>query len=192
MLSRTGWSGELGFELYLCDSTRGEALWNRVMEAGARHDIAPIAPNTIRSIEGGLLSYVSDIDRNDNPYELGLDRLVDLNKPGGFLGQESLRRVAAQGPKRKLVGIEVEGDPIAGNEEFWPVLSDGQTVGRVTRCVFSPRLGRNIGFAKVPVEHSDVGSELIVVTPLDNFQARTCSWPWMRAEKNLPDRITAY
>lgn len=186
VVSRTGWSGELGYELYLRDSARGAALWNRVMEAGARHDIAPIAPNTIRSIEGGLLSYVSDIDRNDNPYVLGLERLVNLDKPGGFLGQEALQRVAADGPARRLVGVEIDGDPIVGNEEPWPVNANGQRVGRITRCVFSPRLKKNIGFANVPVEHSGADAKLTVISPEGHLAARTCPWPWVPAEKILP------
>ena len=186
VLSRTGWSGELGYELYLRNSSKGEALWNHVMEAGAAHDIAVIAPNTIRSIEGGLLSYVSDIDRTDDPYVLGLDRLVHLDKPGGFLGQEALRSVAARGPQRKLVGIEIDGDPLSGNEEPWPVQFEGRTIGRVTRCAYSPRLQKNIGFANVPLELSDEGRQFQVQSPKNSLEATGCQWPWVSAEKTLP------
>lgn len=188
VVSRTGWSGELGYELYLRDSRLGEALWNRVMDAGTPYDIAAIAPNTIRSIEGGLLSYVSDIGREDNPYTLGLDRLVHLDKPGGFIGDKALKRIAGQGADRKLAGIEIQGPPLAvSNEHFWPVLDDGQPIGRVTRCAHSPRLQRNIGFANVPVTHAMIGACLDILTPDGPRTAQVTAWPWVPAEKTLPD-----
>ena len=86
-ISRTGWSGELGYELYLKDHIHGNELWDTVMSAGEEFGIVPAAPNTIRSIEGGLLSYFSDMRREDNPYTFGLDRLVDLDKKADFLGR---------------------------------------------------------------------------------------------------------
>jgi aminomethyltransferase len=187
VVSRTGWSGELGYELYLQDSAQGEALWDRVMEAGAPYDIAVIAPNTIRSIEGGLLSYVSDIGRADTPFTLGLERLVHLDKPSGFIGQDALRKIAAEGTARKLAGVEIEGAPLSGNEEFWPVLSGETLVGHLTRCAHSPRLGRNIGFVNVPADLAEPGQALSIDSPRGPLPAMTCGWPWVPAEKTLPE-----
>lgn len=190
VLSRTGWSGELGYELFLCDSAYGERLWDAVMAAGAPWHIAPIAPSNIRSIEGGLLSYVSDIARSDNPFTLGLERLLDLDKPGGFIGQEALRRIAAEGARRRLVGVELLGEPLpASNEHFWPVSHRGERVGHVTRCTYSPRLEKNIGFANVPIAQAAEGTRLGVDSPFGPRQATVCAWPWVPAEKRLPERI---
>ncbi len=97
VVARTGWSGELGYELYLRDASYGDQLWQRVMDAGQAYNIAPIAPSTIRSVEGGLLSYDADITRADNPFFLGIDRLVELDQPGDFIGRKALEKIKVEG-----------------------------------------------------------------------------------------------
>lgn len=192
-LSRTGWSGELGYELYLEDHIHGDALWETVMAAGEEFNIAPAAPNTIRSIEGALLSYFSDIRREDNPYTFGLDRLVNLDKKADFLGREALREIHARGNHRRLVGIEIEGEAISHNESFWPVLPTsglgGDKVGHVSRCAWSPRLERNIGFANVPAELTAEGSQLTIWTPDGEANAVVVNAPWFPAKKVIPPGI---
>jgi len=190
VVSRTGWSGELGYELYLRDSSFGEQLWERVMDAGKPFNIAPTAPSTIRSIEGGLLSYASDISLADNPLMLGIDWLVDLEQPDDFVGRKALKKMKTGGPKRLLVGVELQGDPLAAsNTEFWAVSVGKQTIGHITRCVFSPRLKKNIGFANVPVEYADIGTELTVSTPLCDRMATVCEAPWFPAQKKMREEF---
>jgi glycine cleavage system aminomethyltransferase T len=187
VVSRTGWSGELGYELYLRDSQHGEALWEKVMSAGADYEIKPIAPNLIRSVEGALLSHGSDITQEDDPYTLDLGRLVDLDKEGGFIGKEALSRIKAEGVKRRLVGVELQGAPLAEpNHEPWPVSCGVEVVGRITRCLHSPRLERNIGFANVPVAHSKPGTSLTAASPQGDMEAIVVSVPWMPAQKIIP------
>ena len=187
VLSRTGWSGELGYELYLQDGRHGDALWERVMEAGRLHGIAPAAPSTIRSIEGGLLSYVSDITMADNPFTLGFERFVDLDQPDDFIGRAALERIRREGPERRLVGIEIEGEPLTGgNEEFWDLADDGMKVGHVTRCTWSPRLERNIGWANVEARCAAIGTGVTVQSPLGNRRATVCEAPWFRPQTRIP------
>jgi aminomethyltransferase len=185
-LSRTGWSGELGYEIYLRDHIHGDELWETVMEAGREYNIAPAAPNTIRSIEGGILSYVSDIRPQDNAYTIGLGRLVNLDKKADFIGREALRRIHAAANHRRLVGIEIEAEPILHNESFWRVLSNDQIVGHVSRCVFSPRLEKNIGFANVPAELTPIGTRLVVNTSSGPAPAVVVETPWFPAQKVIP------
>lgn len=189
VLSRTGWSGELGYEIYLADAGRGDELWDAVMDAGAEFNIAPAAPNTIRSIEGGLLSYVSDIRREDNPYTFGLDRLVNLDKPAEFIGREALKRIRREGNFRRLAGIEIEGGPVGFNESFWPVFVNGERAGHVSRCAWSPRLERNIGWANLPAESSVPGTRLTVSAPDGDRNAVVVDAPWFPAEKIIPPGI---
>lgn len=186
VVSRTGWSGELGYELYLRDSQFGERLWERVMAAGKAHNISPAAPNTIRSIEGGLLSYVSDITLRDNPYVIGMDRLVDLDNDH-FIGKEALTTIRAQGTKRRLVGVEICGEPILGsNENFWSLTKNDIVIGHVTRCVYSPRLEKNIAWANIVTEHADLGTTMTVETPDATRDATVCKAPWIKSETKMP------
>lgn len=190
VISRTGWSGELGYELYLRDGKFGDQLWERVMEAGKPYDIAPTAPSTIRSVEGGLLSNISDISLADNPFILGIDWLVSFDQPDDFIGRKALERIKTDGPERLLVGVELQGDPLdTTNTEFWPVSVGKQTIGHVTRCVFSPRLNKNIGFANVPIEHADIGTDLTVTTPLGDKKATVCEAPWFPAQKKIHEEF---
>jgi aminomethyltransferase len=185
VLSRTGWSGELGYEMFLRDGRQGDALWEKVMEAGKLHGIAPIAPSLIRSVEGAIFSYVSDITREDNPFTIGYDRMVDLNHD--FIGKAALEKVKAEGVKRRLVGVEIQSDPITwGNDQFWKVTVGGTKIGRVTRCVYSPRLEKNIGFVNVPTEHSAVGSKLTIELPSGDAEATVVPTPFVESQKTIP------
>ena len=187
VVSRTGWSGELGYEIYLRDSRYGEALWEKIMAAGKPYGIVPAAPNTIRSIEGGLLSYVSDIALTDNPFVIGMDRFVNLDQDDDFIGKAALTRIKADGVRRRLVGIELDGAPLPGsNEEFWAVSHEGQRVGHVTRCVYSPRLEKNIGWANVPAELAALGTSIVVATTEGDRGATVCAAPWIKPEITIP------
>ena len=187
VVSRTGWSGELGYEIYLRDSQYGDRLWERIMEAGKPYGIAPTAPNTIRSIEGGLLSYVSDMTLNDNPFVIGMDKFVNLDQPDDFIGKEALTKIKAEGVKRRLVGFEMPGEPLVGsNEHFWTVLNDGEKIGHVSRCVFSPRLEKNIGWANVAIEQSNVGTQIDIDTTDGIRPAVVCDAPWFPPQIKIP------
>jgi glycine cleavage system aminomethyltransferase T len=188
-VSRTGWSGELGYELYLEDHIHGDELWELIMAAGEEYNIAPAAPNMIRSIEGGLLSYFSDIRRLDNPYTFGLDRLVNLDKKTKFIGQEALRKIKAKGNIRRLVGVEISGEPISHNEAFWHILEGGERTGHVSRCVWSPRLEKNIGWANVRAQATAPGTPLTVTCADGPRDAIVVDAPWFESEKIIPPGI---
>ena len=186
VLARTGWSGEIGYELYLRDGSLGDRLWEMVMSAGKRHGIAPIGPSSIRTIEGGMLSYGADMTLADNPFEIGLERLVNLDLESEFVGKAALKRIAATGVRRRLVGLEIDGEPFPGlNEEPWAIGDGKQSLGRITRCLYSPRLRKNIGLANVPVELSAVGTTLSVETPTGTTGARVMPRPFVPASKEI-------
>lgn len=190
VVSRTGWSGELGYELYLRDGQYGDELWERVMEAGKPYGIVPATPSAIRSVEGGILSYGSDITRDDNPFVLGFERLIDLDQPEDFIGKDALKKIRSDGAQRRLVGVDIGGEPFAAsNDAYWPVTRSGRKVGHITRCLYSPRLERNIGFANVPVECAGLGTELTLQTPADERSAVVCDIPWFPAQKKIPDDL---
>ena len=163
VISRTGWSSELGYELYLLDGSQGEALWEKLMAVGEPMGLKPGHTSSIRRIEGGMLSYHADMDAQTNPFELGLDRLVDLEMPANFIGKAALKQVQQQGISRQQVGLELDGEPLPGpNTQFWPVKVNGEVIGKVTSAVYSPRLKKNIALAMVAIGHSAVGTACTV------------------------------
>ena len=186
VIARTGWSGELSYELYLQDRKLGNKLFELVHDAAKEFNGRVIAPNTIRTIEGGLLSYGSDFGRTHNPFTIGFGRLVDLDQDGDFIGKEALKAIKEKGLTEKLVGIELEGDPIRqAPENFWPIKnSDNKKIGRVSRAFFSPRLQKNIGLGIVDIDYADEFTKFFVSTPHGDLESVVVSMPWFEAEKD--------
>ena len=161
IISRTGWSSELGYEIFLRDASAGDRLWEHLMAVGAPLGLHPGHTSSIRRIEGAMLSYQADMDLTVNPLELGMDRLVDLDGEFDFIGRDALRRIRDEGVRRRLVGLELDGPPLVGsNPEKWPLLFDGAEVGYVTSAIHSPRLERNIALAIVASAATELGTEL--------------------------------
>ena len=158
------------------------------MEAGKPYGIGPGAPSTIRRIEGGLLSYGADMDLDTNPYEIGLGRLVDLDQGADFLGKAALAEIAREGIARRLVGLEIEGPRLPGNEDPWAVAAEGRGVGKVTSAAHSPRLGKNIALAMLATEASAPGSRVAVSTPLGSKAAEVVELPFFDPKKRLPSQ----
>jgi aminomethyltransferase len=187
VVTRTGWSAEVGYEIYLRDGSRGVELWERVMEAGKPYRIAPIGPSDIRRIEAGILNYGADMTLENNPYEVGLGWLIDQDKQANYIGKEALKRIQAEGLKRKLVGVEIAGDRIEFNMTTWLVLKDGRRVGHITSAIYSPRLKKNIGYAMLPIEHAALGAELsVMVEDTDARTATVVPKPFIDPKKDIP------
>ena len=187
LISRTGWTGEVGYEIYLRDPSRGEELWDRIMEAGTPYRIRPIAPSQIRRIEAGIFRYGADMTIENNPYQIsGLERLVE-DQSADYIGKDALMRIKAEGVSQKLVGIELGGDAqVEESPDASPAYHDGKEVGRVTSIVFSPRLEKNIGFVWVPIELAAPGNVLDIATPAGTVEGRTASLPFYDPKKDLP------
>jgi aminomethyltransferase len=194
VVSRTGYTGEVGYEIYLREASKhGVALWNRVLEAGKPHGLEVIGPCHIRRIEGGILAFGADMWYEHNPFEVGYHYtwMVDLEQEADFMGKEALTRIKAKGVSRKLVGVDIEGEPLGtyiDNEmpDFFPVSVGGREVGKVTSACFSPRLEKNIGFAMLPIEHTELGTPLQVTTGAGTVAARVVSMPHWDPTKEIP------
>ena len=186
IVSRTGWSSELGYEIFLTDQTQGNELWDHIMSIGEPMGLKPGHTSSIRRIEGGMLSYHADADITTNPFELRLDRLVDLKSPHKFVGKQALLKIKTQGVKVKQVGLALECDPLSGpNTQFWTIRKDEQKVGKVTSAIYSPRLMKNIALAMVSIEYNGVGVKLDVDTPNGSFAARVVDLPFYDPNKNI-------
>jgi glycine cleavage system aminomethyltransferase T len=186
VVSRTGWSSELGYELYLRDGSRGDELWEKIMAAGEPFGLKPGHTSSIRRIEGGMLSYHADADIDTNPYELGLDRLVNLDMEAEFIGKAALGRIKDEGVRRKQVGLVIEGAPLKGpNTTFWTISKDGAVIGKVTSAVHSPRLKQNIALAMVSADCAEIGTEVDVVTATGQARATIVERPFYDPKKAL-------
>ena len=163
LVSRTGWSSELGYEIYLRDGSKGNKLWEIIMDAGKEFNLKPGHTSSIRRIEGGMLSYHADADINTNPFELGLDRLVNLDNENKFIGKEALIKIKKEGIKRKQIGLIINCEPFKGpNTNFWPIIKNNKNIGKVTSAVYSPRLKKNIALGIVSKDYSSIDTELNV------------------------------
>lgn len=165
VVTRTGWTGEVGYEVYLRDGSRGDELWERIMAAGKPYNIRPTGPSDIRRIEAGILNWGADMTLENNVYEVGLDYLVDADKQATYIGRDALARVRNEGVRRKLAGIEIEGARIEFNATKWPVSAGGKAVGHVTSAIWSPRLKKNIGYAMLPASLAALQTKLTVQIP---------------------------
>ena len=186
IVSRTGWSSELGYEIYLRDGSRGNDLYEKIMATGKEHGIQPGHTSSIRRIEGGMLSYHADADIHTNPYELGFDRLVNLETDIDFIGKEALKKIKQNGIKRKQVGLIIDCNPLSGpNTTFWPIEKDGKKIGKVTSAVYSPRLKKNIALAMIEINYSELGNQLHVQTHEEKYSATIVEKPFYDPKKKI-------
>ena len=186
VVSRTGWSSELGYEIFLLNSKQGNDLYNHLMKIGEPMGLRPGHTSTIRRIEGGMLSYHADMTINTNPLELGLDKYVDLDKDFNFVGKEALISILDKGIDRKQVGIIIDDDPMLGpNTRFWDIYVDDSVVGKVTSAVYSPRLKKNIALGMIKVDYSNLGQVLTVDSGTKKLHAVVSQKPFYDANKSL-------
>jgi aminomethyltransferase len=185
VVTRTGWTSEVGYEVYLCDSSKGTELWEAIFRAGEPFDIRPTGPVDIRRIEGGIFNWGADMTYENNPYEMGLDRLVDLDVE--CTARDALRRISESGVERRIVGIQMDGErfPTLNNVK-WPATHDGERVGKVTSACHSPRLEKNIGYVWLPAGLAREGTQLDVDTEWGSRRATVVPMPFIDPQKAIP------
>jgi glycine cleavage system aminomethyltransferase T len=194
LVSRTGYTAELGYEIYVFDASRnGVRLWELVLDAGRPHGLAVIGPSHIRRIEGGILAYGADMWLDTNPYEVGMgyDWMVDLEQKADFIGKQALAQIKQEGAKRKLAGVEITGANLGAYNDgsmidAFPVSRGGERVGQVTSACHSPRLDKNIGYAMVPIELADLGTEVDVEIAGERRDAVVVEMPFIDPKKEIP------
>ena len=190
-ISRTGFSAEVGFEIYLHDATlHADDVWPYILEQGREFNLRVIAPSHIRRLEAGILSYGQDMDIENNPYEVRLGWQVDLDKKSDFIGKDALREIKQNGVQQRLVGLKLGGEPITWyNEDFYLVKDreNGDDIGYVTSAFWSPSNGSNIALAVMPETHWRIGTEVRVRLPNDGIvNAVVTRVPFYDPTKEVP------
>src|SRR5438067_4349941 len=199
VVSRTGYTSELGYEIYVKDASKNAPqLWDTVFEAGQPHGLTVIGPCHIRRIEGGILAHGADMWYDTNPFEVGMgyEWMVDLDQEADFIGKQALRRIKAEGIRRKLVGVEIGGKRLGSYIDgtmidFFPISANGERIGNVTSACYSPRLEKNIGYAMLPIEFAELGTELAVETPDERTSAIVVQKPFIDPQKEIPKQHLA-
>ena len=191
VVSRTGFSAEVGYEIYLQDATvNADRLWDTLWEQGRDLGLQVTAPSHIRSLEAGILLYGVDFDTETDPFEAGLDWAVDLDKPA-FVGRDALLEIRRKGSPRRMVGLTLGGEPqLWYNADFWPVsdATGGREVGYVTRAFYSPKLKTNIAHAMVSADCAEPGTDLLVAKPDEAgpVAAKVVERPFYDPKKRIP------
>jgi aminomethyltransferase len=179
-VQRSGWSKQGGFEIYLRDGTKGTQLWNIFREAGRPWDIGPGAPATAERTESGLLSVGGDTDAQTNPFEVRLDNYVDLGVGDDVIGIQALRAIAQEGPKRRQLGLVLDGEIPAPLGFAWEdIRQAGRKIGSMTNCVWSPRMNCNIGYGLVSVDTA-VDETVTVIRAAGAVNARLTELPFLK------------
>lgn len=188
IVTRTGWTSEVGYEVYLTDTTRGVQVWEAIMEAGAEFGIRPTGPSDIRRIEGAIFNWGADMTYENNALEMGLERLVDWGLPDeASISLRALRAVRERGVTRRINGVEFDGPPFPGlNGVKWAVVDGGTRIGAVTSAIHSPRLRRNIGYAWLPADRSSLGVAIAVETEWGPRSATVVEMPFVDPAKEIP------
>jgi glycine cleavage system aminomethyltransferase T len=189
VVTRTGWTSEVGYEVYLTDTTKGTEIYEAIMDAGREFGVKPTGPSDIRRIEGAIFNWGADMTYENNAYEMGLDRLVDLDSLSDeqSISLAAYRRINAEGVSRKINGVQIDGDPFpALNNVKWPVTDGGSSLGKVTSAIYSPRLRKNIGYAWLPAERSNIGGSVHVETEWGTRTATVVDMPFVDPAKQIP------
>jgi glycine cleavage system aminomethyltransferase T len=188
VITRTGWTSEIGYEVYLTDGTRGTDVYEAIMEAGQEFGVKPTGPSDIRRIEGAIFNWNADMNYENNPLEMGLERLVAWDLPDdASISLKALKAIREKGVDRKINGVEIDGDPFpALNNVKWPVTDGGSELGKVTSAIYSPRLKKNIGYAWLPTAKSNVGEQVTIETEWGMRSGTVVEMPFVDPDKQIP------
>jgi len=189
IITRTGWTGEVGYEVFLLDNSRAKEMLDLVVQRGKAFGLIPAGPNHARRVEASILNNQADMNLDTNLYELGLEWQIEPK--ARFIGKEMLERVQREGIRRKLVGFAIEGQPAPHEFEGpWSVLKDGKRIGQASAFLYSPSLEKNIGLAMIAIEYSTPGERIHVqrLPEEPRHPATVVGLPFIDPKKEIPKR----
>ncbi len=177
LISRSGYSKQGGFEIHIEDIQSGLELYDYFFKIGEEFNLKPGTPNHPERIEGGLLSYGNDMDLNDNPFECGFDKYINLESDIVFLGKESLKKIKQNGIKRKLMGVKIEMDSIEVNSEIFLFNPKNELIGDLRSGAYSPKFDKVVGIAMINKDFCSIGQKFNIKLKDKLISGEICDLP---------------
>ena len=179
LIARSGWSKQGGYEIYVENKKSGLALYDKLFEVGKEFNVKPGCPNLIERIESALLSYGNDMDNDDNPFECGLDKYVNLDTEVDFLGKEKLKEVKQKGISKKLMGVIIDTKEISVSKSIDLIDDKGSKIGEVRSGVYSPHFKKVIGIAMLDKPYYEASQAFKISINDSTFEGKVCDLPFI-------------
>tara|TARA_B100000029_G_scaffold425965_1_gene434603 strand:+ start:535 stop:1644 length:1110 start_codon:yes stop_codon:yes gene_type:complete len=179
LIARSGWSKQGGFEIYVENTKSGLELYDQLFELGKEFNVKPGCPNLIERIESGLLSYGNDFDNNDNPFECGFEKYVNLNTNINFLGKDKLIKIQKEGIKRKLMGVHIDTDKINLTKSLNIKNDKGNFIGELRSACYSPHFKKVIGIAMINEPYCKVSASGMLEIDGNPLSVKVCDLPFI-------------
>ena len=179
LIARSGWSKQGGFEIYVENTNSGLKLYDHLFEIGKEFNVRPGCPNLIERIESGLLSYGNDFDNNDNPFQCGFDKYVDLETDINFLGKDKLKKIKEKGIDRKLIGVQIDLTKILLTSSLNIKNNDGNIIGELRSACYSPHFKKVIGIAMIKEPYCKASSSGIIEIDGNSLALKVCDLPFI-------------
>jgi len=160
LIAQSGWSKQGGYEIYVENTKSGLDLYDHLFDVGKEFNVKPGCPNLIERIESALLSFGNDMDNEDNPYECGFDKFINIDSDINFLGKEKLKKIKAEGIKKKLMGIKFDAKEISLSGSLDLKDENNNIIGELRSACYSPHFGKVIGIAMIKKPYWEVSQSV--------------------------------
>ncbi len=179
LIARSGWSKQGGYEVYVENTISGLELYDHLFDMGKDFDVKPGCPNLIERIESALLSYGNDMDNNDNPFECGFDKYINLDTDAVFLGKKNLKKIQSEGIKRKLMGVQIDAKSINVSGSIDLKDENNNKIGELRSGCYSPYFGKVIGIAMIKKPFWEVSQTVKIEINKQTFDGKVCDLPFI-------------
>ena len=179
MIAQSGWSKQGGYEVYVENTSSGLELYDHFFEMGKEFDVKPGCPNIIERIESALLSYGNDMDNNDNPFECGFDKYINLDSDIIFLGKEKLKKIKSEGITRKLMGVQIDAKIIDVSGSINLKDENNNKIGELRSGCYSPHFEKVIGIAMIMKPYWEVSQLVKIEINKQTFDGKVCDLPFI-------------
>ena len=179
LIARSGWSKQGGFEVYVENTQSGLELYDQLFELGKEFNVKPGCPNLIERIESGLLSYGNDFDNNDNPFECGFGKYVNLDTNINFLGKDKLKKIEKEGIKKKLMGVLIETNKINLTTSLNIKDNNNNFIGELRSACYSPHFKKVIGIAMINQPYCKASESGIIEIDGNSLSLKVCDLPFI-------------